>query len=95
VLAVTVAMASVPAYGMRSLGEQLEVEGCTSAAVAKACEVVEHRKFGQRLKNPRVINDAETNPDKVSILDLNIKDLFQTKGMYLLDVITDARLIVG
>ena len=82
-------MVSLPAAGVKSLGETLGHQGWNSAKVVEAFDTHVTRKFAHRDPEPRekVVEDTATN--KIDVLDLDIKPLIATHGKHLIDKITD------
>ena len=82
-------MVSLPAGGMKSLGEYLGYAGHQSTKIHAAFAAVEDEKFGPRKPEPRVTIRDHDAAEKIGPLDLNIKELSENSGKHLIDVIPD------
>ena len=82
-------MASLPAAGMTSLGQSEGIHGYDSTKIIEAFAEIENAKFAPRLAKPKRHDVKSDSPQKIHVLDLNIKELSNTMGKHLLDLIHD------
>ena len=83
------AMASLPAGGMKSLGEFLGLDGHQPTKLHETFKAVEPRKLCPTLAKPRVLEMRADAPEVVDVPDLNIKYISVTTGKHILDLIPD------
>ena len=84
-----VPMANLQAYGMKSYGEFLGVDGVDSTRVHNACTLLEDHKFAPMDSAVSLVSVSYDLPDKTCINDLNMRKATQTTCTHLLDLITE------
>jgi hypothetical protein len=77
------------ASAMMSLGEFQGYEEYNSNKIHASLPIIENRKFGIQRSIPIVREVTDEAPDKVEVLDLNIRDLQSKHFTHLIDVVHD------
>ena len=80
-------MANLVAAGMTSLGTFLELADADSNWVEEAYTIVADWKISTKTDAPRVIDIADSAPDKTSLEDLNIRAVAGNTVVSFFDVI--------